>query len=54
MIYGHVPRWTHLQNPAFDEAMTRYYSLEHGSRHAWRKKGERPAHLRDGERIAPP
>jgi hypothetical protein len=39
MIYGHVPYWMALENPAFDEAVTRYYSFEHGSRHA-AQKGE--------------
>jgi hypothetical protein len=34
MIYGHVPRWMALENPEFDEAVTRYYSFQHGKRRA--------------------
>ena len=34
MIYGHVPRWMALENPEFDEAVTRDYSLRGGKRNA--------------------
>jgi hypothetical protein len=49
MIYGHVPLWMALENPAFDEAVTRYYSFQHGSRHA-AQKGEL-AHIREASEL---
>jgi hypothetical protein len=30
MIYGHIEQWMVDENPAFAEAVSRYYSLEHG------------------------
>ena len=44
MIYGHIEQWMVDENPAFAEAVSRYYSLEHGTLNdaaigeiAWRK-----------------